>query len=400
VRRLLALRTAAVRAGFAAGSLRALRPRIVLASGHAAALSGNLAFIADELAARHPEVRVTVLVTRPARGLRGRLAALLFAVRAGYQLASARVLVVDDYFFALYVIRPRRGTFRLQVWHAAGAFKKFGYSVVDKDFGADEAYLRRVRIHSNYSLALVSSASVAPHYAEAFGQPVSLFTARYGIPRTDLFFDDRRRAAAKERLRDRYGLPDGRRVILYAPTFRGETVGKARYDDLLDLAAMHEVLGDDHVVLLRLHPFVGRRVAVPAGLAGFVIDASGDPDINELMLVSDLLVTDYSSAIYEFALLGRPILFLAPDDTAYERERGFYLDFPADLPGPVFTTAGDLAAAIRSGAFDLDRVRRFASASFDVADGRSTARVVEELLLPAVEGRPPDGDAQPRVAPG
>ena len=400
MRRLLALRIAAVRAGFTIGSLRPVQPRIVLASGHATALSGNLAFIAAELAARHPEVPVTRLVTRPVPGLRGRVGALLFAVRAGYQLAAARVLVVDDYFFALYVIRPRPGTFRLQVWHAAGAFKKFGYSVVDKGFGADEAYVRRIAIHSNYSLALVSSASVAPHYAEAFGQPASLFTSRFGIPRTDLFFDDRRRTAALERIRGRYGLPDGRRVILYAPTFRGESVARARYDDLLDLEAMHEVLGDDHVILLRMHPFISRPTVIPGHLAGFVIDASADPDINELMLVSDVLVTDYSSAIYEFALLARPILFLAPDETSYEQERGFYLDYPADLPGPVHATAADLATALRSGGFDLDRVRRFAAASFDVADGRSTARVVEELLLPALEGRAPAGGAQPRAAGG
>lgn len=390
-----ALHSAAVRVGFAIGSARPLRPRIVLASDHAAALSGNLAFIADELAARHPQLPVIALVTRPVRGLRGRLRALAFACRAGYHLATARVFVVDDYFFALYVIRPRPGSFRLQVWHAAGAFKKFGYSVTGKSFGADEAYLSRVRIHGNYSLALVSSASIAPHYAEAFGQPVSLFSARYGIPRTDLFFDQRRRSAALDRIRRRYGLPDGRRVILYAPTFRGETVGRARYADLLELETMHQELGADHVVLLRLHPFVRDRVAIPAHLAAFVLDASADPDINELMLVSDVLVTDYSSAIYEFALLGRPILFLAPDDAAYERERGFYLDFPNDLPGPVFTTTADLARGIRSGGFDLDRVRRFADDAFDVADGGASARVVDELLLPALSGAAPDRGQPP-----
>ncbi len=381
---LLALRTAAVRAGFRLGALRPLRPRVVLATGHASALSGNLAFIADELAAHHPEIRVIRLASRPSFGAAGRLRAMVFAARAGYHLATARALVVDDYFFALYVIRPRPGTFRLQVWHAAGAFKKFGYSVIDKGFGADEDYVRRVAIHSNYSLALVSSMAVAPHYAEAFGQPVSIFSARYGIPRTDLFFDQARRAAALDRIRRTYALPDGRTVILYAPTFRGETTTRARYDDLLDLRLMHEVLGEDHVVLLRLHPFVRRAVHIPPELAAFAIDASGDPDINELMLVSDLLVTDYSSAIYEFALLGRPILFLAPDDDTYERERGFYLDFPDDLPGPVHGSTIDLARAIRAGGLDLDRVRRFAKASFDVADGRSTERVVEQLLLPAV----------------
>ena len=388
----VALRTWAVRAGFLVGSRRPLRPRIVLATSHAAALSGNLAFSAQELAGRHPTVPVTVLAFRHGPGVRGRLRAVAHAARSGYHLATARAFVVDDYFFPMYVIRPRPGTVRVQVWHAAGAFKKFGYSVVEKSFGADEELLRQVAIHSNYSLALVSSMSVAPHYAEAFGQPRAIFASRFGLPRTDLFFDDERRARALARIRGRYRLPDGRRVVLYAPTFRGDSVVTARYDDLLDLRVMHEVLGDDVVVLLRLHPFIRTALAIPPDLSGFVIDASADPDLNELMLVSDVLVTDYSSAIYEFALLGRPILFLAPDDAAYERERGFYLDFPGDLPGPVFASTPDLAEAIRAGAFDLERVRAFARASFDVTDGRATARLVDGVLLPALEGRAPAGD--------
>jgi teichoic acid ribitol-phosphate primase len=384
---MLALRIFAVRLGFALGSLRAPAPRVVLATSHLPRLTGNLAFIADDLATRHPEVPVVRLATGPPRGVAGRVRALLFAMRAGYQVASARAFVVDDYFFPLYVVRPRAGTLRLQVWHAAGAFKRFGLSVLDRGFGVDEAYARRVRIHSNYSVALVSAMAIAPHYAEAFGQPLELFTSSFGIPRTDLLLDDDRRTAALERMRARHGLPDGRQVILYAPTFRGDTIGRAHDDGLLDLDVMHQVLGDGTVILLRLHPFVADRVSIPPELAAFAIDASADPDINELMLVSDLLVTDYSSAMYEFALLGRPILFLAPDDAAYRDERGFYLRFPDDLPGPVHTTTWSLAEAIAGGAFDLERVRAFAAASFDVADGRSTERVVDELILPALGSR-------------
>ena len=385
------LRTLAVRVGFWLGSARRPAPRVVLATSHAATLSGNLAYLAEELAARDPAIPVTVLAWRQQGGITGRLRAVAAAARAGYHLAAARAFVVDDYFFPIYVITPRPGTLRLQVWHAAGAFKKFGYSVLDREFGADEAFVRMVAIHGNYSLALVSSMSVAPFYAEAFGQPVTLFTSRFGLPRTDLFADPARRDRALARIKARYGLPDGRRIVLYAPTFRGASVGQARYDDLLDLRVMHDVLGDDHAVLLKLHPFVRDALVIPADLAAFAIDASADPDLNELMLVADVLVTDYSSAIYEFALLGRPIAFLAPDGDAYRGERGFYLDFPADLPGPVFATTAELATAIKADDFDVTRVDAFAKASFDVVDGHSTARIVDEVILPALRGEPPQG---------
>ena len=137
-------------------------------------------------------------------------------------------------------------------------------------------------------------------------------------------------------------------MILYAPTFRGDSVTDARATDDLDLDILHEALGEDHVVLVRLHPFIRSRTVIGPALAGFAIDVSDHPDINELMLVSDVLVTDYSSAIFEYALLDRPMVFFAPDYEAYERERGFYFDYRTGVPGPIFETTAD-AGRVPSG---------------------------------------------------
>ena len=382
-RRLRVLRTLVARLGFLVGRLRRVKPHVVLATSHSAVLTGNLAWIRDELARRDPPIPSVEVTPGTSRS---KLAYFASTFRAGYHLASARAFVVDDYFFPMYVITPRPGTTRIQVWHAAGAFKKFGYSVVEKTFGADSDLIAKVRIHSNYDLALVSSMSVAPHYAEAFDAPLEIFTASVGIPRTDLLTNPALRAAAEARVRARYPAIEGRRVVLYAPTFRGASVGHARHADLMDLDAMRRVLGDGWVVLLKLHPFVRTSLVIPEGLEGFAIDASGEADVNELMLVSDVLVSDYSSVIYEFALLGRPILFLAPDEDAYDLERGFYFDFRSAAPGPIFDTTEALAEAIRAGDHDLERVRAFAAASFDVTDGHATARLVDQLLVPALEG--------------
>ena len=109
------------------------------------------------------------------------------------------------------------------------------------------------------------------------------------------------------------------------------------------------------------------------------------------MLISDVLLTDYSSAIYEFALLDRPMVFFAPDYEAYERERGFYFDYRTGVPGPIFETTAALATFLRAGQFDLERVERFREASFDVADGRSSERLTDDLILPALAGSRPAG---------
>ncbi|HET7027598.1 MAG TPA: CDP-glycerol glycerophosphotransferase family protein, partial [Candidatus Limnocylindrales bacterium] len=269
-------------------------------------------------------------------------------------------------------------------WHACGALKKFGDSVLDKTFGADEALVRRVAIHSNYDVCLVSSSACIPFYAEAFRQPSDVFVADVGIPRTDVLVDPARAESVAGAVRRRYALPEAKRVILYAPTFRGDRIADARAGADLDLARLAAVLGEDHVVLLRLHPFVRARLAVPPALRAFVVDASDHPEINDLMLVSDVLVTDYSSAVFEFALLRRPIVLFAPDHAAYERERGFYVDYRSSMPGPVFETTAPLADYLRAGTFDLERVDRFARTWFDVADGRATARFVDRIVLPTL----------------
>lgn len=376
-----------VRMGFAFGSLLPLRRRVVLATAHADRIDGNLEAIRRELATRRPAIPIQVLAHRPRPGLAGKLGAALPAIRAGYQLARARMFIVDDYFFPIYAVRPRLGTTIVQVWHASGALKKFGYSLGDKSFGADAAVLRHVRIHANYDLCLVSSLRFAPFYAEAFGLPVERFTARFGIPRTDELLDAGWRERAAAAVRERYDLPAGRRVLLFAPTFRGDRTTEARYAADLDLRRLREVIGDQWVVLLRAHPFVRGGLALDTELAGFVIDASEHPDIHALMTVADLFVTDYSSAIYEWSLLDGPTAFFAPDLAAYERERGFYTDYAATVPGPIFDTTDALAAYVAAGDLDASRVPEFAASSFDVADGQASRRFVDEVALPVLRAR-------------
>lgn len=389
------LRMLLTRLGFAVGRLLPLRPRVVLATAHGDRLSGNLAWIREGLRAERPDLAIVELTDHPGRGLRRTLRSVVQAVRAGFHLASARLFVVDDYFFPMYVVRPRAGTTFVQAWHACGAFKKFGYSVLDKGFGADEAYIRSVPIHANYDLCLVSAARFIPAYSEAFRQPPERFDARLGIPRTDLFFDSARSTAAATEVRRHYAIPDNRRTVLYAPTFRGKRITEARSPLDLDIEALAAALGEDHVLLRRDHPFVRASRPGPQQRArgGFEIDVSDHPDMNELLLVADVLVTDYSSAMYEYALLGRPIGFFAPDHAAYEAERGFYFDLATGLPGPIFTTTDDLARWLRAGEFDAERVRRFAAQSFDAADGGATHRFVAEVVGPAMSGQPRPGRA-------
>jgi teichoic acid ribitol-phosphate primase len=377
------LRALLVRLGFALGRRTPVRRRVVLATSHADRPGGNLAELRDRLSSGWPTVPVVALARRVRPGWWARVRAAVDAVVAGWHLATARLFVVDDYYFPMYAIRPRPDTTRVQLWHACGAFKRFGYSSLDRAFGADEDDVAVFPIHTNYDLCLVSAARFAPFYGEAFRQPLDRFTSRLGIPRTDLFFDAPRMEAAAGAIRSRYAIPEARKVILYAPTFRGRRGTSARSPHELDMVRLAQALAEDHVLLHRRHPYAASEPRI-RDARGFVIDVSDWPELNELMLVSDLLLTDYSSAIYEFALLERPIVFFAPDETAYEAERGLYWDFRREAPGPIARTTEELIGILRAGVDDLDRVRAFRAASFDVADGRATDRLIAEVVLPAL----------------
>jgi CDP-ribitol ribitolphosphotransferase len=396
LRRILPLRTIvrvlAARAGAAAARLRPIQERAYIAANRDGELRGNLAEIHRALQSHAPAPRILVDVeaTLERRGipLISLVAGVFRIALRSYRVASSRLVIVDDYFFPIYPVKKRPGVTIVQVWHACGAFKRFGRATLEAEWGADQIFLKWVPIHANYDLTLVSSASIAPIYADAFGQSLETISAAFGIPRTDALLPSPRRDADERAVRERLGLRDGRTTILYAPTFRGADLKGAAAPELLDIAALHRALGSEYRLILRLHPFVKSAMRIPPEVGDFVVDASAEPDANEVMLAGDILVSDYSSIIFEYALLNRPMAFLAPDLAAYERERGFFFDYRTGVPGPVMEETEQLARWIQAKQFDLQQVRDFAAASFDVMDGRATERFVSDVALPALRGEP------------
>ena len=393
LRRLLLLptvvRVLAARVGATLARLRPIHERVYIVANRDGVLRGNLSEIERALRAL-PAAPIILRETGSDDERSGGVPILshfievLRIIKRSFLVATSRVVIVDDYFFPIYPVKKRSGVTIIQVWHACGAFKRFGRATMESEWGADEAFLKWVPIHSNYDLTLVSSASIAQVYADAFGQPVEKITAAFGIPRTDAMVLSPRRDATEREVRARLGLTDSRTTILYAPTFRGADMKGAAAPELLDIAVLFRALGDEYRLILRLHPFVKLAMRIPDEAKDFVVDASREPDVNEVMLAADILVTDYSSIIFEYALLNRPMAFLAPDLAAYERERGFFFDYRSGVPGPVVETTEQLITWVNAKAFDLPRVAKFATASFDVMDGNATERLVEQVILPAL----------------
>ncbi|MFJ8010670.1 bifunctional glycosyltransferase/CDP-glycerol:glycerophosphate glycerophosphotransferase [Streptomyces fagopyri] len=225
--------------------------------------------------------------------------------------------------------------------------------------------------------------------------PCHFTSLRTGSPRNDVLV--RARPGDGLPVRARLGIPAGHRVVLYAPTRRDYVRGG--HLDRVDLARFAEDLGEGHTLLVRLHPSLADGPARGAGLSelhrrGVVVDATDEPHVEELMLASDVLVTDYSALLFDYANLDRPIVVHADDWGAYAASRGAYFDITADSPGHVARSYRELARLFASGAWqDAESARlragfRARFCAFD--DGRAAERVVRTLMLgERVEGPAP-----------
>jgi CDP-glycerol glycerophosphotransferase len=207
-----------------------------------------------------------------------------------------------------------------------------------------------------------------------------------GYPRNDVLCSGDSEKIA-EQARARLGIPPGKRVVLYAPTWRDDQYyasGRYRFDFRLDLEQAWRELGDDTVILLRGHHHMADDVP-PGTRPGFVLNVTGYPSMAELCLVSDVLITDYSSVMFDFAPTGKPMLFFTYDLEAYrDRLRGFYFDFEAEAPGPLLATSAEVVAAIG----DLDALtskyagayRAFATRFCPLDDGKAAARACDAIF--------------------
>jgi CDP-ribitol ribitolphosphotransferase len=295
-----------------------------------------------------------------------------------YDIATAKYIVLDDYYRPFYNLSFRKGTEVIQMWHAAGAFKKFGFSAIGSNDSNTEKFEKNA--HGFYTKAVVTGEEVVSKYADAFRMPEKNVYP-LGLPRTDLFFSEEKLAYIKEQYLGLYPQLKNKKIITYAPTFRGGPKERANFTLRLNMKAMARALGEDYILVLKLHPSVRKKAIIPKEIRHFVLNLSSD-EMNNVLAITDILISDYSSLIFEFALLKRPMLFFAYDLDQYINERGFYYDFESFVPGPIIETTEGLIKEIQANEFDLEKIDEFKHKFFTYLDGCSSKRFVETLIEP------------------
>jgi Putative glycosyl/glycerophosphate transferases involved in teichoic acid biosynthesis TagF/TagB/EpsJ/RodC len=304
------------------------------------------------------------------------------AKRCLQEVATARTVFLSDGSRLLSCIDLRLGTQVAQVWHGCGAFKKFGLSTTKLLFGGGQAEYLAYPYYRNCDIVTVSSTEVVWAYEEAMGfKANSGIVKPFGVSRTDVFFKEGFRQEAYEHIATKIPAVRNKQIILYAPTFRGNAV-QAAAPDVLDLLKLQEHLQDDYVLLIKHHPFVKHRPLIDSRVNEFAFDVSDICTITNLIGASDICISDYSSLVFEYSLMARPMIFFAYDLADYQDWRGFYYDYKELTPGVVVKTTDEVIEQIKNvETFDLAKVRAFKEQFMSNCDGNATERLLAYLNL-------------------
>lgn len=344
--------------------------KIFFVATHDDSDEGNIGIVAGEIRKKMPEKKMVFLTKKD--GIRRPFS---FFFHKAFHMATAGTVFMDNHFMPMAYMPFSKKVKVVQLWHGTGTIKKFGLDAESREVAALAGKANRRLTH-----LIVNSERTKRQYQTAFGVPEEKIYI-LGLPRTDCMLDEEWLEEKRQQFFHRYPELAGKRIILYAPTFRDEEAGRPKI--ALDLPRMAENLAKDEVMLLRLHPHVAANLPETewSACGEKVVNFSDYPGVMTLLAVADVLVTDYSSIVFEYCLLERPIVFYAYDRKLFEEEgRSFYENYEDFVPGPVVQSQQELMDALHGGEPELSRIQAFCEDNFAYRDKKSVQRLFDLIF--------------------
>lgn len=350
---------------------------IIFINGHSDLFNGNIKALYDEIDNNYSNYNLIIYTKNDMSNKYSKSIKKIFKkIEKLYYILTANIIIVNDYISLFSKIKVRNSTQFVQVWHAGGAFKKFGKDSL-QNIQNENNMKNCIACHSQYDKAIVSSEEVVDIYANAF-EINKQKVLPLGLARADKFYNKAKIEEVKNNFIKKHCNLKNKKVLLYAPTFRdGE---RKNFNLKLDLEYLHNSLPDEYMIITKMHPFIKNGVNVPFNLSDRIMDLSSE-DIDDLMIISDILITDYSSMIFEYAIMEKPMIFFAYDLPLYNNSlRGFYYNYEAFVPGPIVSSTIELVEVIKKDQWDMEKIKKFKKKFNGYNDGNATKRIVENIL--------------------
>jgi teichoic acid glycerol-phosphate primase len=351
-----------------------------------ASFGDNIFYVAEELA-KYGQEQIVIIKKASCRiayeGINANKKILNFEtgnpwnfIESIYHLATSKVIFVDNYYGFLSVTSFKENVICVQLWHAAGAIKRFGLMDPSILTRSKRAYRRFKEVYKRFHYVTVGSEKMARIFQRSFDLNEQNIL-RTGVPRTDIFFDKKRHSEIILSLQRKLPMIQQKKVILYAPTFRDDQLDS--YELALNVDKLYQELKDEYILLLRIHPAANWELFNK--YPGFAIDVSAYENINHLLLITDYLITDYSSIPFEYSLLEKPMIFFTYDFEEYQQSRGVWEGFTTALPGPTATNSEEVIHLILNHQFDLVKVKTFANEWNQYSRGLSSESLIQSLFM-------------------
>lgn len=275
----------------------------------------------------------------------------------------AKYVFICDNFLPVASCNKREDTVVIQLWHAGGILKKFGYDTND-----DIPKYYKGNVFKNYNIVTVSSKLCVDVYESAMKLQPGVVKP-IGLSRTDRFFSKEYKRECFKIFYETYPEAIGKKVILWAPTFRGKASDPYVIGEDY-IKSLSEKLGDEWYVITKLHPHIKNESIYNCNI-----------DTDKLLIVIDVLISDYSSVIFDYILLEKPLVLFAPDYKQYEMLRGLYISYES-IPGRIVTKGEDLSKQVLEeyGSFNCEKMKDFTKRYMGSCDGNSTVRLLKLLL--------------------
>lgn len=344
--------------------------KIVLMSRQTNTKSIDYILIEENIKKRYPDYKLVILTKKLKKDFKSLINYYFHIYRQMYSLATSRVCLVDTYIIPVSILNHKKHLIIIQLCHGVGNIKKFGFQTLKKESGKNETVSKIMKMHCNYDYLISTSVETSKYYEEAFHMS-SHQMLNFGPPKIDYILNINKKY---NEVISKYPDIKDKPVILYVSTFR------TYEDDYLEKFIASAPL-DEYNVIIHIHPVAYRmHPNIDEIIKDDRIYRCKDIQTVDLLSVADYVVTDYSSFVFESAILEKPTYLFVPDYDKYTSKNGLNIDIFKELPKYVFKNSKDLFDSIKNKKYSKTTIRKFKEKYIENTNGDSTRRLVDFMI--------------------
>lgn len=350
-----------------------MKKKVTFISRQSNEIGIDFKLLIDEMKNQDSGVKIIVLTKELGKGLWNQFRYFLHMFRQMYHIATSKVVILDSYCIVVSILKHKKGLKVIQIWHALGSLKKFGYSSLDRVEGRSSEIAELMDMHKNYTYILTSSRISKPFFKDAFHVEDEKMKVM-SLPRVDFLQDEKYIRQVQERFYELYPqVKNGRKNILYCPTQR-----KDKHVDIID-RIVQSVDFEKYNLIVKLHNGE-EKIYVD----NEILEQNEQFWGMELLHIADYIITDYSAIVYEAAITERPIYFYDYDYDTYMEDRGWYIDYRKEMPGPIKNDINEIMKLIENEQYDKQKITTFKEKYIDDLSENVTKKlctfVLKELM--------------------